>query len=166
MNRIENWDEYFFRLAYVIAQKSHDPKTRIGSVLTREKNVISTGYNSFPRLVIDSKERYDDRALKRKIVCHSEENTILTSARLGIKTADTTLYTFGFPCCNCIKILIQGGVNEIVTHKQWPNLTHCPEWVESISLSRILAAEAGLKLREFDMVLGTQGLLDGKVINV
>jgi len=166
MERIENWDEYFFRLAYVVAQKSHDPKTRIGSILVRDKNVISTGYNSFPRLVNDSAERYNNRDLKRKIVCHSEENTILTSARLGINTSNTTLFTFGFPCCNCMKILIQGGVSDLVTHKQWPNLIHSPEWIESIELSRILANEAGINIRIFDKVLGTQGLLDGKVINV
>src|SRR3990167_9559339 len=124
MERIETKDEYFIRLCYLIAQRSHDPKTKIGSVLVRDKNIISTGYNSFPRKVLDLPERYNNRDLKRKIVNNSEENTILTCARLGISTNNTILYTFGCPCISCCKILLQGGVIEIVTHAQWPNLTH------------------------------------------
>ena len=166
MERIKTWDEYFMRMCYLIAQKSHDPKTRIGSVLVRDRNIIATGYNSFPRNIKDLPERYNDRELKRKIINHSEENTILTSARLGINTSNTTLYTFGIPCVSCCKILLQGSVIEIVTHNQWPNLIHNQEWVESIKLSKMLIDEAGVKHRIFDKVLNLQGFLDGKIINV
>jgi dCMP deaminase len=166
MDRIKSWDEYFMRLAYLIANKSFDPKTRIGSVLVRDKHVISTGYNSFPRKILDSLERYNDRELKRKITCHSEENTITISARLGINTCDSILYTFGIPCVSCSKILLQGGVKEIVVHSQWPNLTHSPEWVSSIELSKVLLTEAGINVRRFDMILGLKGFLDGREIDV
>lgn len=154
------------RMCYLVAHKSHDPKTKIGSVLVREKNIIATGYNSFPRGVKDLSERYDNRDLKRKIVCHSEENVVLTSARLGINTSETTLYTFGIPCVSCCKILIQGGIKEIVTHYQWPNLTHSKEWVDSINLSNILINEVGIKHRIFNKILGLTGWLDGNIVNV
>lgn len=166
MERISDWDEYFMRLAYLVAYKSHDTKTRIGSVLVRGRNIIATGYNNFPAGVVDSEERYNNRELKRKIVSHSEENTITVSAKLGISTNNTSLYTFGVPCVSCSKILIQGGVKKIVTHKQWPNLTHSPEWIESINLSKIILVEAGITLREFDKVLGLKGFLDGKEIDI
>lgn len=166
MQRIESWDEYFMRSAYLIASKSHDPKTRIGSVLVRDKNIISTGYNSFPRKVKDLSQRYEDRELKNRMVCHSEENCILTAARLGVNTSNTVLYTFGIPCANCAKALIQGGVLGIIIHSQWPNLTYSPAWVKSIELSKLMFHEAGIYIDNFNQILGIKGFLDGKEIDV
>ncbi|KAL8891762.1 MAG: hypothetical protein Q9215_001198 [Flavoplaca cf. flavocitrina] len=39
------WDQYFMQLASLAAQRSNCMKRRVGSVLVREKRVISTGYN-------------------------------------------------------------------------------------------------------------------------
>jgi dCMP deaminase len=166
MTRIDTWDEYFLRLAYLVAQRSRDPKTRIGSVLTRDNAIIATGYNSFPRLVQDLPERYENRELKRQMVSHSEENTILTSARLGVKTEGTTIFTFGHPCHICAKALIQGGVTHVVLHKQWPNMSFHPSWHQSFELADLLFKEAAVNVRFFDKVLGVKGLLDGKEIEV
>ena len=44
-----NWDQYFMQLASLAAQRSNCMKRRVGSVLIREKRVISTGYNGTPR---------------------------------------------------------------------------------------------------------------------
>ena len=166
MERIDNWDEYFMRMAYLVAQKSHDPKTKIGSVLVRDNAIIATGYNSFPRKINDSPERYADRELKRKMVAHSEANTILTSARFGICTEGSTLYTFGQPCHGCAIHLIQGGVSKIIVHEQWPNMSMHPSWQESFKLSSIMFEEAGIPIIPFNKVLGLTGFIDGKEIEV
>lgn len=166
MDYIKDWDEYFMRMCYLIAQKSIDPKTKIGSVLTRSKNIISTGYNSFPRKVLDLPERYNNRELKRKMVSHSEENTILTSARLGVNTSGTTLYTLSYPCHICCKALIQGSVERVVIHKQWPGFNHTKEWVESIDLAKIMFKEAGIEVIRYDKILSLEGFLDGNIIKV
>ncbi|KAL8627611.1 hypothetical protein Q9189_006702 [Teloschistes chrysophthalmus] len=44
-----DWDQYFMQLASLAAQRSNCMKRRVGSVLVREKRVISTGYNGTPR---------------------------------------------------------------------------------------------------------------------
>ncbi|KAL8840934.1 MAG: hypothetical protein Q9170_001127 [Blastenia crenularia] len=44
-----NWDQYFMQLASLAAQRSNCMKRRVGSVLVRERRVISTGYNGTPR---------------------------------------------------------------------------------------------------------------------
>lgn len=166
MDRIDSWDEYFMRLAYLVAQRSKDPKTRIGSVLVRQNQLIASGYNGFPKGVLDLPERYNNRELKRELVAHSEFNTIAISAGLGINTSNSILYTFGISCNSCSKALIQGGVKEIVIHKQWPNLTYSEEWVKSIELSKMMLKEANITIRVFDKVLGLKGMLDGKDIDV
>lgn len=165
MQKIDSWEEYFMRMAYLVAMRSKDTRTKIGSVLVRDNIVISTGYNGFSRGVKDLPERYEDRDLKRKIVNHSEENTILQCARLGISSDNSTLITPGIPCHSCARILIQGGVKEIVIHSQWPNLTHS-SWTESTKLAEELLNEVGIKIRVFGKILNVVGFLDGKEIMV
>lgn len=160
-----SWDEYFMTISYLVANRSKDCRTKIGTVLVKDNNIISTGYNNFPRMVKDLPERYEDRETKYKFVSHSESNSITTAARLGISTLGSTCYTFGIPCSECAKTLIQGGVSEIVLHQNWPDMTHSI-WLESVKISKIMFEEAGVKIRWLDKVLGVKGYLDGKVIEV
>jgi len=45
-----NWDRYFIEMAMLVAKKSKDPSTKVGCVLVGPENqVISTGFNGFPR---------------------------------------------------------------------------------------------------------------------
>ena len=44
-----NWDEYFMRMVYLVASKSCDLRTKVGSVIVRDNQILTTGYNGFPR---------------------------------------------------------------------------------------------------------------------
>ena len=47
---IANWDLRFFGLAEHVAQWSKDPSTKVGAVIVNDlKQVLSLGYNGFPR---------------------------------------------------------------------------------------------------------------------
>ncbi len=166
MNYIKDWDEVHMRSVYNISWKSKDPKTKIGAVLVRDNIPVIQCFNGFARKVKDLPERYNNRELKRKMVAHAEENTILVSAKLGKSTDGTTCYSQGIPCSHCSIALIQGGIKEIVIHKQWPNLVHSQEWVESIELSKEMLTEAGIGIRVFDKILNLEGFLDGNIIKV
>ena len=163
---IPSWDEFFMRHVYLSALKSKDPRTKIGAVLVRDNHVVSTGYNGFGKGVKDWTERYNDRETKYSYICHAEFNSVLQCAKFGVSSDKTTLYTPGFPCAECCKAIVQGGVSEIVLHKQWPNLTYSEKWVKSFEISKQMLEEAGIKVRIFDGILGLQGVLDGKVINI
>ena len=165
--KIQAWDELFMRYAYLISQKSKDPSTKIGAVLVKggDTDVLSCAYNGFPRGISDKEELYLNRECKHKLVCHSEFNAIVNAARKGVSTLDTILYTPATVCSECAKIIIQAGVREIIYHKQYPRFDHLPKWEESCKLAKALLEEAGVKTREFDMVLSIQTLLNGKIIN-
>ena len=159
-------DEFFMKTVYEVAGLSKDPKTKIGSVLVKDRDIISVGYNNFPRKVVDLEERYNNRELKQKFVVHSESNAILNAARKGSSTLNSTLYTQGIPCQECMKSIIQAGITTVFVHKQWPNLTHSQHWVESVAISEIMIEEAGVELKWLDKVLNVEGWLDGKSIKV
>jgi len=159
-------EEFFMRTVYSVADLSKDPRTKIGAVLVKNNNIISCGYNNFPRKVLDLKARYENKEVKYKFICHAESNSILNAARAGISTDNSILFTQGCPCQECCKSLIQAGVSKIVIHKQWPNLTHSVQWVESIECSKIMIQEAEIDIKWLDKVLNIKGFLDGKEINV
>ncbi len=162
----QGFDSWFMRHVYLAASKSKDPRTKIGAVLVKDKRIISNGYNGFPSKVVDSEERYNNKELKYQFICHGESNAVLKCARFGISSLGSTIYTQGIPCDSCCKAIIQGGVSEIVFHKQWPNLIHSKKWVDSIAISKIMIVEAGVILRQVDEILGLKGFLDGKEIDV
>ena len=158
--------ESLMKQVYLHADDSKDPRTKIGAVLAIGNRVISTGFNGFPSKVIDYADRYNHRHTKYKYVCHAEANAVFIAAKLGRSTLSSTLYTQGIPCCECAKAIIQSGVQKVVIHKQWPNLVHSNDWVESIRVSKTMFDEAGIEIEEFDKLLEVEGFLDGKKINV
>lgn len=160
-----SFDVTCMKQVYLAAERSKDPRTKIGAVLVKDKNIIGTGYNGFARKVSDSPERYADRELKYKFVVHAEANSVLTCARLGISTMGSILYTNGTPCNECMKSIIQGGIVEVVIHKQWPEMDS-DKWREATKISNVMLAETGITIRELDSVLGMVGYLDGNTINV
>lgn len=77
------WDRRFLGLAQHIASWSKDPSTKAGAVIVGEgREVLSMGYNGFPRGMADHLHRYDDREFKlrhvvmpRKTPCSTRRET-------------------------------------------------------------------------------------------
>ena len=162
---IPSWDEFFMRHVYLAASKSKDPRTKIGAALVKDGIIISEGFNGFARAVKDLPERYLDKETKYKFVVHAECNAILNAARHGISTNHSILYTNGIPCENCGKTVIQAGVEEVVIHKQWPDIPS-EIWRSSIEITKVMFKESKVKIRVLNCQLNLQGVVDGKIINV
>lgn len=110
-----NWDIRFLDLAFHIAQWSKDPSTKVGAVIANDQHqVLSLGYNGFPRGVKDLKSRYEDRPTKLLFVAHAERNA-LDNAYTDVRGA--TLYTTLCPCNECAKSIIQRGIRKVITTK-------------------------------------------------
>lgn len=148
-----NWDRRFLELAEHIATWSKDPSTKVGAVLVGPNNlVIGMGYNGFPRGVVDSEERLNDRETKYAMVVHAEANAILMA---GTKAAGATLYvwpTFIMPpiCNECCKLVIQSGIKEVVGYKPDPTNERVKRWIKSIEISQTMCREAGVTWREVE----------------
>lgn len=107
------WDERFLGLAQHVASWSKDPRTKVGAVLVNEtKQVLSVGYNGFPRGVFDMPNRYEDRPTKLMYVAHAERNAL---DNCFTDTRGSTLYVTLPPCNECVKSIIQKGVKRIVS---------------------------------------------------
>lgn len=142
---MKNWDAYFMSMARLAATRSKDRSTKVGCVLVGADNeVVSTGYNSFPRGINDDAPERHERPEKYKWTEHAERNAIYNAARIGASTKGTRAYVPWFPCMDCARALVQAGVVEVVGIK--PDMMDA-RWGEDFARAETLFAEAGVKVR-------------------
>jgi len=142
MNQIK-WDKRYLKLAQEVSTWSKDPSRRIGAVAVGHKGqVLSQGFNGFPRGINDSRDRLEDRETKYKFVVHAEMNVIYNACYNGVSLDGATLYVTGLPVCsNCSLGVVQVGIRRVVMPDQ-----EIPEsWNDSWKLSRRVFYEAGVK---------------------
>jgi deoxycytidylate deaminase len=67
-------------------------------------------------------------------VVHAEMDALLSCSREGIPTVDSTLYCTTFPCHNCAKHVIAGGIKRVVYVEPYPKSRALDFHSESIHL--------------------------------
>lgn len=163
---IPSWDELFIRQAYIIASKSKDESSQIGSVLVRDRVCLGSGFNGFPKRVNDFVAARYKRPHKLYFTEHSERNAIYQCARLGIATSKATLFTLGCPCDSCARAIIQSEIREVVLHREWEDAAgkeFKERWGDGQEATRQMFAEADINVRYFSGKIGAKVLINGKV---
>ena len=139
---LNKWDLRYLKLAEEVASWSKDPSTQIGAIAVGNKGqVLSQGYNGFPRGIEDSLDRYDNREEKYKLVVHAEMNVIYNASYNGVSLNGSTLYVHGLPVCSdCAKGIIQVGVKNVIMRKaKTPDV-----WLESWKRTETMFKESGV----------------------
>ena len=137
----EGWGDKYTHLAKEISTWSKDPSTQVGAVVIGEHGqLLSQGYNGFPRGIKDSEERLNNRERKYELVVHAEMNAIYNASLTGVSLKGSVLYVYGLPICNeCAKGIIQVGIQKVVAMR--PEKYNIA-WEESINNARALFNEA------------------------
>lgn len=68
-------------------------------------------------------------------IVHAEMDALLSCARAGITTVDSTLYCTTFPCHNCAKHIIASGVTKVLYVEPYPKSRALDFHSESIELN-------------------------------
>jgi dCMP deaminase len=143
----EKWHLRFLRLAHEVASWSVDPSTKVGCILVRDRRVISTGYNGFPKNISDNFERLMDREKKYEITVHAEVNAITTAALHGVSTDGCSAYVTFSPCSRCAAVLINAGIKEVYV----TGGSIIPDrWLDNLITASNLLAEAGVLYKVLD----------------
>lgn len=122
MARRPSWDDYFLRMAQLVATRATCPRRQVGAVLVRDRRVIATGYNGAVR---GAPHCEDVGCLMvgghcRRAV-HAELNALLYCAASGVSSAGSTIYCTDFPCVDCAKALVQAQVRQVVYLAEYPD---------------------------------------------
>lgn len=141
-----NWDEYFINLAYTTALKSKDQSTQVGAVIVGPNHEVrSTGYNGPCRGERDDDPLIQQRPGKYALFEHGERNAIYNAAFCGVSTAGCTMYcTWGPPCADCARAVVQSGITTLVHHAEFPGPA---SWADSVAIGHALLTRLGVAVR-------------------
>lgn len=112
-----DWDNYFLNIAEAVAERSEDPKTKVGCVIVKDRRIVSTGYNGAPAGV-----DWDHEDKHRRVV-HAEANAIIYGDYEKLRGA--TLYCTHSPCKECVKLIAAAGIEHVYA----PTI-YCEEAIE------------------------------------
>jgi len=125
------WDEYFLKMAFLVAERSTCLRRHVGAIIVDERQVLSTGYNGAARHTRDCLELgclRDELKIpsgERHEICrgiHAEQNAIVQAARHGVNINHGTIYCTHSPCTICAKIIVNAGIERVVVNGNYPDL--------------------------------------------
>lgn len=128
---MKNEDQLYMDLACRIAEQSHCVRAKVGSLIVKNNNIISYGYNGTPRGLCNCCE--DEHGSTKSIVLHAESNAIL-KAKSDITGAK--LYVTLSPCFDCLKLIIQSGIKEVIYLNDYRKMEHLPEFENIIKIRK------------------------------
>jgi len=115
----------YMRVAYEFAQLSYAERRQVGSVIVKNKRIISFGYNGTPNGFDNCCETTNkDKSLTTvKEVLHAESNAITKVAKSTMSCEGATLFTTTSPCFDCSKLIIQSGIKKVYYSETYRDMT-------------------------------------------
>lgn len=110
-----SWDEYFMNIAREVGTRSTCDRKHVGSVIVRDKTILSTGYNGSIRGLPHCDEAghmMEDGHCVRTI--HAESNAIIQAAKNGSAIDGATIYVTASPCWSCFKMIANANIRRVV----------------------------------------------------
>lgn len=140
------WDEYFMQITDLVSTRSTCLRRKVGAILVRDRQILSTGYNGAPAGLAHClevgclREQENVPSGQRHEMCraiHAEQNAIIQAARHGVSIEGAIVYTTHQPCVICTKMLINASVKKIYYREGYPD-----------ELSKQMLVQAGVELIE------------------
>ena len=117
-------DEYFLKIASVVAERSTCRRHHVGAVAVKNKHILATGYNGAPSGAKDClelgclRDEMNIPSGTRQEICrgiHAEQNVIIQAALHGVSLEGSTIYATHTPCVLCSKMLVNARIKRYVS---------------------------------------------------
>lgn len=109
-----DWNLHFLAMTFFVANRSFDTSTKCGCVATRDKLILSSGFNGPPAGSIDESVPIEIRPDKYWYMEHSERNAIYNAVKIGINLEGCIFYVTGSPCIDCMRGMLCLHPKEII----------------------------------------------------
>lgn len=130
-----SWDEIWMEMAHQLARRSIDPRTKVGCLIVSGDNtqVLAVGYNGNYRGGPNAVESLEPG---KSGTIHAETNALIKCDYNNPKRK--VMYVTSSPCAPCAKLIINGGIDEVIYDLEYRDPT-------GLNILR----EAGIKLRRY-----------------
>jgi len=121
-------DEYFLKIASVVAERSTCRRHHIGAVAVKDKHILATGYNGAAAGLRDClelgclRDEMNIPSGERHEICrgiHAEQNVIVQASLHGVSLERSTIYCTHTPCVLCAKMLVNAKIARFVSFGQY-----------------------------------------------
>jgi len=125
------WDEYFMRIAAVVATRATCDRKHVGAIIVDPlRRIVSTGYNGSAKGLPHCDDAgHELKEIDGRMSCvrtlHAESNALDDAGR---RADGGTLYVTVVPCYDCAKRIANAGIKRVVYG----------EWYESRNTSLVL----------------------------
>jgi dCMP deaminase len=125
-------DDYFLKIASVVAERATCRRHHIGAVAVRNKHILATGYNGAPCGFKDClelgclRDELNIPSGTRQEICrgtHAEQNVIIQASLNGVSLEGSTIYATHTPCRLCAKMLVNAKIARYVSYRQYDDNT-------------------------------------------
>ncbi|MCD4827863.1 MAG: dCMP deaminase family protein [Candidatus Cloacimonetes bacterium] len=146
------WQTYFIEMAFLASTRSTCLRRKVGAIIVKNNQIISTGYNGAPKMVTHCaqvgclRERLNVPSGERHELCrgvHAEQNAIVQAAVYGAAIDGSEMYCTTQPCVICAKLIINAQIKTVFIAESYDD-----------ELARELMLEAGVALILIDRETG------------
>lgn len=142
-----SWDDYFMAITKTVALRATCDRGRSGCVITRDKQILVTGYVGAPKGLPHCDEvghqmktiTHEDGTISEHCqrTTHAEQNAIVQAAKFGVAINGATLYCTMTPCATCAKMVITAGIVKVVCEKRYHRGKESEEMFKSAGIELI-----------------------------
>lgn len=128
-----SWDEYFMKLAWLVAERATCVRHHVGAVIVKDKRILTTGYNGAAVGVQDClalgclRDELKIPSGQRHEICraiHAEQNAIIQGGYTGVNISNSILYCTHSPCALCAKMIVNAGIKKVFTDVEYPDVSY------------------------------------------
>ena len=134
-----SWDHYFMKIAMLVSERSTCLRHHVGAIITKDKRIITTGYNGAPAGARDSiqlgclRDQLRIASGTRAEICratHAEQNAIIQAGLHATSPEGGTIYCTHSPCYLCAKMIANAKIKRFVTYSKYPDEAFGPLFQE------------------------------------
>jgi dCMP deaminase len=125
----KRYNEFYMDIAHRVSQMSYAERLKVGSILVKDGNIISFGWNGMPagwdnnceeKNVVQEKISTGVFKMTKKTelktrpeVLHAEQNTLMKVTKSTNSSEDADMFITHAPCIECAKSIFQSGIRRI-----------------------------------------------------
>ncbi|MBU0691808.1 dCMP deaminase family protein [bacterium] len=150
-----SWDEYFYGIVHLVAERSVCLRRKVGCLIVRNHQILASGYNGPPAghphpdelggCERDIEGIKSGERLELCVCLHAEQNALLQCARNGVAVEGAEIYVTVFPCPICARMIANSGIKHVKVFGTYPGEARSRSVLEKCGIAITMLDVSGFR---------------------